>query len=51
MDPVEQQDATVAVEFELLELGEMTEQTKGMNSGLTIDGGDPPFHRVICFPC
>jgi hypothetical protein len=51
MDPVKDQDDAGATEFELLDLGVATEQTKGQESGITLDGGDPPFHRLLCFPC
>jgi len=51
MDPVKDQDDADVPEFELLDLGTVTEQTQGMEIGLTLDGGDPPYHRLLCFPC
>jgi len=51
-DSVDTQGAELAeAEFKCVELGTVTEETRGMEGGLTVDGGDPPFHRLICFPC
>ena len=50
MDPIEERDAP-ELELEIVELGTVSEQTKGSDVGLTIDGGDPPFNRVFCVPC
>jgi len=51
MDPVKDQDDADMTEFELLDLGTVTERTQGQEVGITLDGGDPPYHRLLCYPC